>query len=207
MGGYGSGNWYRWNTRPVVEDSLTLDLALLLRQGSLKPLRRVRGVLSWSRQRDGEVLATIGYESSLPERGCGWLRLKYRHNDQPKEYTIQMTTTVPNYGGLRRWFVCPLSNDRAAKLHLPPGGTVFASRKAYGLAYRSQSQSLPDRIAEKAHSLRQKIGGEPGFGELMPPKSKGMHWTTFQRIQSKICHLEGSQYDSHGSTVGNSDRL
>lgn len=192
MGGYGSGGWYRWNTRPVVEDSLTLDLGHLLRQGSLKPLRRVRGGLNWSRQRDGEVFASIGYESSLPDRGCGWLRLKYRHNDLPKEYTIQITTTVPNYGGLRRWFVCPLSNDRAAKLYLPLGGTVFGSRNAYGLAYHSQSQSLPDRMAEKAHSLRQKIGGEPDFRELMPPKPKGMHWTTYHRLQDKVCEFENA---------------
>ncbi|WP_281019927.1 hypothetical protein [Minwuia sp. IMCC3060] len=186
----------------MVEDSLTLDLGLLLRQESIRPLRHVRGVLSWSSQRDGEVLATIGYESSLPEQGCGWLRLKYRHNDLPKEYAIQITTTVPNYGGLRRWFVCPLSNDRAAKLYLPPGGTVFGSRNAYGLAYRSQSQSLPDRIAEKAHSLRQKIGGEPGFHQPMSRKPKGMYWRTYMRMRDEISRLEDASMMAMAQSLG-----
>ena len=28
-------------------------------------------------------------------------------------------------GGIRRWWICPLSGWRVAKLHLPAGATVF----------------------------------------------------------------------------------
>lgn len=202
MGGYGSGRWYRWDAHPMVEDSLTLDLGHLLRQGTIRPWQHVQGVLNWTFQRDGKVVASIGYAASLLDSDSGWLRLRYRHNDVPKECTIQMTTTVPNYGGLRWWFICPLSGDRVAKLHLPNGASIFGSRKVHGLAYRSQRESQPDRMAEKAHSLRQKIGGIPGFGELMPPKPKGMHWTTFQRIQNEICYLEDASMAAMARKLG-----
>lgn len=202
MGGPGSGSWYRWGARPVVEDGLTLDLGHLLRQGSIKPRRRVEGVLNWSRQRDGKVFASIGYEANLTDRDGGWLRLKYRHNDVPEEYPIQITTTVPNYGGLRWWFVCPLSNDRVAKLHLPSGASIFGSRRAYRLAYRSQRESWPDRQAEKAHSLRMKLGGEPGFHQPMPRKPKGMHWKTYMRMRDEISRLEDASMMAMAQKLG-----
>ena len=64
--------------------------------------------------------------------------------------------TVPNFGGLRWWFVCPLSKRRATKLHLPPGKDCFAHRDAHDLTYRSCQESgqwrsaMWRRIAENA---------------------------------------------------------
>lgn len=190
MGGPGSGSWYRWSTRPVVEVGLTLDINRLMRHGMVLPQRRVRNVLHWSRQSNGERVASMGYEASLLDPDRSWLRLKYRHNDVPKDYIVPLTTTVPNYGGLRWWFMCPLSGDRVAKLYLPSGASMFGSRRAHGLAYRSQNEGEWDRMAEKAHSLRARIGGVPGFGNPMPSKPKGMHWRTFMRIRDEIWHLE-----------------
>jgi hypothetical protein len=64
--------------------------------------------------------------------------------------------TAPNFGGLRWWFVCPLSKRRATKLHLPPGETCFAHRDVNDLTYRSCQGSgkwrsaLYRRISENA---------------------------------------------------------
>lgn len=45
MGGPGSGNWFRWSTRPVDEDGLTFDLYRLIRQGSIAPGKTKRDAL------------------------------------------------------------------------------------------------------------------------------------------------------------------
>jgi hypothetical protein len=37
--------------------------------------------------------------------------------------------------------ICPSSRQRVAKLYLPPGGDIFASRKEWGLVYESQRRS------------------------------------------------------------------
>ena len=63
------------------------------------------------------------------------------------DYRVRLVTTRPTYGGRRWWFLCPLArNDggpprRVAKHYLPPGGTYFGSRQAYGLTYTSCQES------------------------------------------------------------------
>lgn len=190
MGGPGSGSWCRWGTRPLVEQGLTLDLGRMMRLGMVVPGCCSSNVLHWTREADGRRVASLGYEANLIDPDGSWMRLKYNHNDVPKDYTLPLTTTVPNYGGLRWWFMCPLTGDRVAKLHLPSGASVFGSRRAYGLAYRSQNEGEWDRMADKAHRLREKLGGRPGFAEPMPLKPKGMHWRTYERIFHEIEELE-----------------
>ena len=51
---------------------------------------------------------------------------------------ITIISTVSNFEGFVRWFVCPGCGNRVAKLYLPTGETVFLCRKCYQLAYRSQ---------------------------------------------------------------------
>ena len=190
MGGYGSGNWYRWRARPVIEDGLTLDLPRMLRTGSLVPGVHLRGRLHWTRRSDGSEVASLGYEADLRHADDAWMQLHYRHNDEPRDYRIWLETTRPNFGGIRWWFTCPLTARRVSMLHLPSGAPKFGCRQAYGLAYRSQNEDRSDRLASRAHKLRERIGGEPGFSQPMPPKPKGMHWKTFHRIREEIWDLE-----------------
>ena len=62
-------------------------------------------------------------------------------NGEPLDYRIRLVTTIPNYGGRRWWFICPLSRDdggsprRVSKLYLPPGERYFGSREGYALTY------------------------------------------------------------------------
>ncbi len=81
----------------------------------------------------GDPFATIGYEADLTDEADAWLRLHYRANGEPLDYRIQLVTTIPNSGGRRWWFICPLSHDkgvaprRVAKLYLPPGEKYFGA--------------------------------------------------------------------------------
>lgn len=190
MGGYGSGGYYRWSSRPVVEEGLTLDLCRLIRQGNIIPGSWVLGSLNWRNVDTGEHSASIGYEANLMHPDDAWMRLKYTRNDKPENYTVRLTTTRPNFGGVRWWFICPARNIRTAKLYLASGGDWFASRQAYGMAYRSQNECREDRQANRAHNLRRKLGGVAGFDRPFPEKPKGMHWKTYKCICDEIDHLE-----------------
>lgn len=190
MGGLGSGSWYRWSTRPVVEDGLKLDLDRLIRHGNIVPGNWVSGSLTWSNVDTGERLASIGYEANMVDPNDAWMRLHYKHDDIPEDYKVRLTTTRPNYGGHRWWFICPTRGIRTAKLYLAAGGDWFASRQAYGMAYRSQSEPPEDRMGNRAHQLRRRLGGSAGFEQPYPEKPKGMHWKTYNRICDEIEYLE-----------------
>ena len=189
MGGPGSGNWFRWSSRPVVENGLTLDLCRLIRQRYISPGKWVSGTLQWSNVHTGEPTASIGYEANMADPDNAWIRLHYKRNDTPEDYKVRLATTCPNYGGKRQWFVCPARGIRTAKLYLA-GGDWFACRQAYGMAYRSQNECIEDRMATRAHRLRRKLNGEPGFEMPFPDKPKGMHWKTYNKLCDEIDYLE-----------------
>ncbi len=135
MGGFGSG----WNgaKKTAVEDGLTLSMSALIKKGALVPGRMTHGTWCWSWRGEDEPFARIGYAADLLDRDNGTLRLDYLVNKEPVACTVRLVTTRPTYGGLRWWLVCPVTGRRAAKLHLPSGGRLFACRQAYGLTYRS----------------------------------------------------------------------
>ena len=63
------------------------------------------------------------------------------------------------------------------------GGSIFACRHCYQLAYESQREWGYNRLAERADKIRLRLGW-PG-GILNPKgwqKPKGMHWVTFARL-------------------------
>ena len=63
------------------------------------------------------------------------------------DYRVELTTSRPNFGGLRWWFICPLMINRRAckrrvgKLHLPPGARYFGCRACHQLTYTSCQES------------------------------------------------------------------
>ena len=93
------------------------------------------------------------------------LRLIYTVNDEPMDYVIRLTWTVPRFGGRRWWFLCPLQRKdggpprRAAKLHLPAGGRYFGSRETYGLTYSSCRES--GKFRSLHIRLAQEMGTDP----------------------------------------------
>jgi len=181
MGGIGSGTWTRWPTKPVIGSGLTLDLYKLIRNGAFCPGRTASGSLTWTREE--EYLASISYSSDHTALSSGSVRLHYRHEDVPVDYRVSLTTTRPHFGGVRWWFVCPVNGTRAAKLHLPSGSHLFASRQAFRLAYRSQNETAGDRLLAKAQGIRRDLGGRASLADPFPDKPKGMHWTTYWHLR------------------------
>ncbi len=192
MGGLGSGR--HWGCgRPTVEEGLTLDINKLIRDGFIGPGALSLGTLRWTRVASGKEVGSIGYEANLTNPDDAWIHLQYRVNGEPQDYQIALETTQPNYGGRRWWFVCPARGYRVAKLHLPPGGTLFASRRAYGVAYRSQRERVHERALTRTQNIRMKLGGSPSLAEPFPERPKGMWRHTYWRLRQEA---ESAEYVS-----------
>ena len=74
---------------------------------------------------------------------CVWPGSRERES---ADYTVQLTTTRPRFGGLRWWFVCPLivngrpCDRRVGKLYLPPPARYFGCRRCHDLTYTSSQE-------------------------------------------------------------------
>jgi hypothetical protein len=165
--------------RPIVEDSMDLDVDRLVRHGMIAPGLYRSGSLVWRNVNTGEEAGSVGYVSDTTEGDRGRFDLSYRLGSErrPIECSVRLATSRPHFGGIRWWFVCPLSGRWVRKLHLCAGCDYFASRKALGLTYQVCREGIGPRAQRKAAKLWRRLGPE---GE----RPKGMHWQTYQRIGS-----------------------
>ena len=128
-----------------------------------------------------------------PEGGTLELRFKVsRHktgttNDYVQR--IRLSHTQPHFGGKRWWMHCPHTGERVRKLYVPHGGDIFASRRAWRLAYRSQRQSERDNVFERLFRLQRRLGCEEGW-EMPIRRPKGMHRRTYARFEQEYWQLD-----------------
>jgi hypothetical protein len=117
---------------------LSLDANRWMREGILEAGRFTRG--SWQWAYHGGETASIGYEADLRQPGRETATLIYTRGRPPEverlRYEVELTATVPRFGGLRWWFVCPLvvrgvsCCRRVGKLYLPGGAATSATGDA-----------------------------------------------------------------------------
>ena len=191
MGGLGSGQWYRWNVRSTVEDCRVLSASRWMREGILRTGVHRKGSWAWFDADTGERTSSIGYEVRMPLGETPSLRLHYTivSEGEAVDYRVGLQSTRPNFGGLRWWFACPLvpagrpCRRRCEKLYLPPGGKYYGCRECYDLAYSSRREDRASRMLRKANKIRfEKLGGGDDPIDFAPPKPKGMHWATYERL-------------------------
>lgn len=189
MGGYGSGRQYG---RPIAEHSLRIDLAWMIRKGLAVPGVWQSGQLRWTS--NGQPSGDISYSCDMtdPERGEMVLRFTTgasRGNPKHHVQRIRLSYTVPKLGGKRWWMHCPVTGARVGKLYVPPGGDIFASRKAWRIGYRSQRIAAHDRPFEALFRLQRRLGCEEGWGSY-PRRPKGMHQRTFDRLLDEFWEID-----------------
>src|SRR5687768_13325353 len=99
MGGRGSGQWYRWNTKASVDSCLWLDIGRWQREGWLRPGCAFR--VSWSQAQGAREK-----EDSIRVRvGSGSVELSYSimvreaTAGEHFRYPVALASTPCNYGG------------------------------------------------------------------------------------------------------------
>ena len=174
MGGYGSGRWGWHSSKTTVEECTAFSMKDLARHAGLGPSVHTWQGLGWHNTWTGENTSSIGVEIKTGDTG-GWARLFYtftagRNKDEKMDYRVPLVTTWPHFGGLRWWFICPLSVNgrycgrRVGKLYLPPGGRYFGCRHCHDLTYTSCQESHKwDRFhAELASMMAEEYPGITG---------------------------------------------
>lgn len=176
MGGQGSGRYWHYGRKSTVNRYRSIDIRKWHRDKLLIPGSSF--VTKWSL--DGEIIGSI---QVLAAEDNILLNYQYKEPGESKdmEYFIAIERTACNLGGTRPWFRCPARNcgRRAAILY---GGSVFACRRCYQLAYSSQREHSCDRAANNAEKIRKRMKWEPGILNGKELKPKGMHWKTFKRL-------------------------
>ena len=178
MGGYGSG---RTSYRGVLEHRRRLDVNRWNREGMFHG--RSSGLRVWTNE-DGERVASIGYAASPEEVELEYTFDPGGEDEREMRYRVPIAWTSCTFGGKRPWFVCPnvYCQCRAAKLYLYGG--YFICRRCTGLGYQSQREDASSRLMSKAQKIRRKLGAGPNLSEPFPPKPKGMHWRTYERLRA-----------------------
>ena len=179
MGGFGSGQWYRWNKKDTTEGQRAIDVRYLSRHGLLRPGHAFH--LYWSRngQETGTISGVVGEAEIV-------LLYRTRRPGQEEwedvQEEIQLDWTTCHYGGRRPWFLCPgrSCGRRAAILYGP--GKYFLCRHCYQLTYATCNMDAGDRAREKVQKIRKRLGGSECLMVPFPERPKGMHIDTYHRL-------------------------
>jgi hypothetical protein len=166
--------------RQTCESCKALDVRQLHREDYLRPGLR----FSWKWTR-GDIpsgdIQIVTENDDLPRPPLRRERVK------DIQQRVHLTWTRCHLSGKRPWFQCPVSSNgkycgrRVAKLHL--AHELFACRQFSGLAYESQQESDPDPVFNKAQKIRIRLGGCGNITLPFPPKPKGMHRKTYDRLR------------------------
>ena len=195
MGGFGSTRWAGHRRRRTVEEAfLGLSIGELCRKG-LFGIPSGQGSLIWVRSTTAAVVPEPTKAAEMDWR-LDWptLTLTYRirtGTEPDREFRQDLgldATRLPS-GGWRRWFLCPKCERRAVVLYLPRADGWFGCRSCHELPYWSQRLGRFNRLRNQAVKAWRRLGSdqEPHLhlSQLRPPKPKGMHWSTYERLLSR----------------------
>ena len=212
MGGFGSGQWYRFSTKDTVEECSALSIGTF--KDALRYVLGYRGHVWWTvgDKDTGDISFQIDQVHGQPA-----IRLLYTITNRiggeqrQYDYVVSLQTTQPHFGGVRWWFICPLvvggrpCRRRVAKLYLPRNGEHFGCRHCHDLVYQSQREDRPRRLLWKAQGIRIRLGGHPGVIYPFPDKPRGMHWQTYWRLRRES--QEAAQGSLSGTLARSRERL
>lgn len=157
-------------SRAIAEQSNAIKIAWLKKQGYFpKGYSSLGGTITWT-YGISENKSSIGIRIVAgTESKSDYMRLNYTHTDywsQQKsdmDYQVELTTTACHFGGVRYWFICPLSKNgrycgrRVGVLYSI--GKWFGCRHCGDIAYQAQFEggnfrvgSVTEPDVEKAYA-------------------------------------------------------
>jgi hypothetical protein len=108
----------------TVEECCALDVVFVMRERATRPGAIHSGTWHWRCSRTGTIKNSVGYVIDMND---AHVRLHYTFRSEVRSHRIELVSTVPNYGGLRWWFLCPgwvqgrVCLRRVRKLYCKPG--------------------------------------------------------------------------------------
>jgi len=142
-------------SRAIAEQSNAFKIFFLKKHGYLnKAYSYISGGISWSfgySENKSGINYSVHRDNWGTDREEAYVRLKYIHTNRwtgeksDMDYKIPLTTTPCYFGGVRYWFVCPLSNNgrycgrRVGVLYSI--GKWFGCRHCGRIAYQAQFKS------------------------------------------------------------------
>lgn len=180
MGGFGSGNRYRYGTKNTVAGRTSLDVRSWAREGYLKPGQQLSLQWSWGDGRTSNIEMHV--ESAWSIRLIYRIRLGGEQEWTDVDYSIWLERTPCHLGGERVWFRCPGRGcgRRVAKLYSV--GHYYVCRHCGKLAYECQNEDAVSRAKSRADKIRRKINPTSSPAGAFPRKPKGMHQRTYERL-------------------------
>ena len=153
--------------------------------------------MTWSR---------AGHETGSIRIECldSGVRLVYRQRRHGEDWQdvnefVPFLETDTQFGGQRQWFRCLSCGGRCRILY---GGAHFRCRRCYKLKYESQYEASYARACSQAHNLRKRLGQVGSLDDPFPPKPKGMHWKTYQRLKRHHDALVQVSFHDIGRKLG-----
>ena len=154
-----------WGTgRRTVEQTRSLEIGFLQKYGYLCAPKQ--DWVIW--RHEAEITGTARIEWDGTE-------LKIRNQ------LIHIGRTPCRFGGFRVWFKCACGRHVLA-LYSPNGGR-WGCRHCWRLTYATRQAIPRDRQLLRAQRIRHRLGGSRNMLEPFPPKPKGMHWRTYERLR------------------------
>ena len=181
MGGIGSGRRFSMRPTLVVENRVCIKMTELKKYQSESFIR-----FEWNSD-DSEYSE---YSAGI-YRSANELYIVLQEDDQFYPQTVELQTMACAFGGERQWLICPKCGCQRMTLYIGKN-SQFTCRCCNKLGYRSQKRVPAERLLYNAEKLRRKAEQPPIFGDVV--KHKGMHMTTYQKLQKRIYHYE---YRSH----------
>lgn len=176
--------------RKTCESCYALDVRRLYRKGLLSAGLHY----SWQWTCNGEPDGSIRIRTETDRLVLSYRILQSGGEWEAVEQRVSIVWTPCRFGGRRPWFICSVSANgrycgrRVAKLY--GAGKLFACRHCYHLAYASQQSSPHYRGMEQAQKIRMRLGGSGSIDEAFSDKPKGMHWSTYNRLEARAERLE-----------------
>ena len=142
---------YYFDKKDTVEDCRSVSISFLKKHGYLSEPCCMSGSIFWT-NRFSERTSSIGIMVDTLFN-VGYVKFNYTVTDRNTgektdyDYKVQLTTTPCNLGGVRYWFICPLSKNgvycgrRVAKLYCAPGTNYYGCRHCYNLSYERRNES------------------------------------------------------------------
>jgi hypothetical protein len=125
-------------------------------------------------------LASLRREHSISANSM--VKISYVRTDGGQvEATVTFAELPTRFGGRRLWFRCP-SCPRICRILF--GSWRIACRRCHKLRYLTQAETRSSRAIRGMLKIVKRLDPEATYNAL-PPKPKGMHWRTYDRLADR----------------------